>query len=89
MSAAAIDLASDPLTVALEGLDPSRSEYFESGAHHAVFRRLRNEAPVHYSKTGPTGPFWSVTRHEDIMEVDTNHHDFSSNRDIVDRRSVR
>src|SRR5690606_8762694 len=37
----------------------------------------------HYSKTGPSGPFWSVTRHEDIMAIDTNHEDFSSDRDIV------
>ncbi len=73
----------DPLTAPIAAVDPSLSAYFESGAHHAIFRRLRNEAPVHYSKTGPTGPFWSVTRHEDIMAVDTNHSDFSSDRDIV------
>jgi len=73
----------DPAAGAIEDLDPSLSENFQSGAHLAVFERLRREAPVHYSRTGPTGPFWSVTRHEDIMAVDTNHEDFSSNRDIV------
>jgi cytochrome P450 len=72
-----------PISMALEDLDPSRSEYFQTGAHHAIFRRLRNEAPVHYSKTGPSGPFWSVTRHDDIVAVDTNHHDFSSEGNIV------
>lgn len=73
----------DPLSAPIEDIDISRSEYFQSGAHHAIFRRLRAEAPVHYSKTGPSGPFWSVTRHEDIVAVDTNHADFSSKRDIV------
>ncbi|NWG72224.1 MAG: cytochrome P450 [Parvularculaceae bacterium] len=64
-------------------LDVSRGEYFQSGLHHALFKRLRAEDPVHYSKTGPSGPYWSVTRHEDIVAIDTNHEDFSSNRDIV------
>jgi cytochrome P450 len=69
--------------VPLEELDPSVGAYFEQGIHHEIFARLRREAPVHYSKTGPSGPFWSVTRHADIMAVDTNHKVFSSNRDVV------
>ena len=86
MSSSATDFspaAGDLAAIPLEDLDPSLSDYFQSGAHHAIFRRLRAEAPVHYSKTGPSGPFWSVTRHEDIVAIDTNHHDFSSKRDIV------
>jgi len=73
----------DPYSIPLEDIDVSQSDYFQTGAHHAIFKRLRKEAPVHYSKTGPTGPYWSVTRHEDIMAVDTNHEDFSSDKDIV------
>ena len=72
-----------PISMALDDLDPSRSDYFQTGAHHPIFRRLRDEAPVHYSRTGPSGPFWSVTRHEDIIAIDTNHVDFSSERNIV------
>ena len=67
----------------LDALDPSLGGYFEQGIHHEIFARLRKEAPVHYSKTGPSGPFWSVTRHADIMAVDTNHKVFSSNRDVL------
>jgi len=77
------DPVADPLTAPLDAIDPSRSDHFQTGAHHAIFRRLRAEAPVHYSKTGPTGPFWSVTRYEDIVAVDTNHQDFSSQGNIV------
>ncbi|MGD9799174.1 MAG: cytochrome P450 [Parvularculaceae bacterium] len=77
------DQAADIASMPLEDIDPSNSDYFQSGAHHAIFRRLRAEAPAHYSKTGPSGPFWSVTRHEDIMAVDTNHEDFSSDKNIV------
>ncbi len=83
MSALADSAPIDPYSIPLADIDVSRSDYFQTGAHHAFFRRLRKEAPVHYSKTGPSGPFWSVTRHEDIMAIDTNHEDFSSDRDIV------
>ncbi len=72
-----------PISAPISDLDPSRSDYFQTGAHHTIFKRLRDEAPVHYSKTGPTGPFWSVTRHEDIVAIDTNHADFSSEGNIV------
>src|ERR1700693_2294550 len=69
--------------VPLDALDPSLGVYFEQGIHHEIFARLRREAPVHYSKTGPSGPFGSVIRHADIMAVDMNHKVFSSNRDVV------
>ena len=42
------------------------------------FERLREEAPVHYCKDSEFGPYWSVTRYADIMEVDSNWQDFSS-----------
>ena len=67
----------------LESLDPSRAELFQSGAHHEWFRRLRKESPVHYTRESMFGPYWSITRFDDIVAVDTNHEVFSSNRDIV------
>ncbi len=73
----------DPWSLPLEGLDPSRAELFATGACHAYFRRLRQEDPVHYTADSPFGPYWSITRFNDIMAVDTNHAVFSSNRDIV------
>ncbi|MET0183538.1 MAG: cytochrome P450, partial [Caulobacterales bacterium] len=42
------------------------------------FERLRKEAPVHFQPEHPLGPYWSVTKFNDIMAVDTNHEDFSS-----------
>ena len=73
----------DPWSLPLESLDPSRAELFASGAHHAFFKRLRAEDPVHYTAESPFGPYWSITRFHDIVAVDTNHQAFSSNRDIV------
>ena len=36
----------------------------------AHFARLRREAPVHYCAVSRYGPFWSVTRYNDIMAVE-------------------
>ena len=45
-----------------------------------VFERLRKEDPVHYTAESEFGPYWSVTKFNDIMTVDTNHGVFSSSR---------
>ena len=42
------------------------------------FDRLRKEAPVHYCKDSMFGPYWSVTKYNDIMDIETNHAVFSS-----------
>ncbi|HET6971358.1 MAG TPA: cytochrome P450 [Phenylobacterium sp.] len=76
-------IGEDVWATPLAALDPSRADRFATGAHHEVFRRLRQEAPVHYTADSPFGPYWSVTRFHDIVAVDTDHQAFSSNRDIV------
>ena len=37
------------------------------------FERLRAEDPVHYCAESEFGPYWSITRYDDIMAVETNH----------------
>ena len=49
----------------------------QAGREEAYFRRLRDEAPLHYQDSA-FGPYWSVTRYADIMAVDTDHARFSS-----------
>ncbi len=73
----------DPWSVPLEALDVSDGAIFEHELHHEYFKRLRKEAPVHWSPTGPTGGYWSITKFHDIIEIDKNYQDFSSERDIV------
>ncbi len=51
---------------------------FQTNSHWPWFERLRREAPVHYCPQSEFGPYWSVTRYNDIMAVDTNHAVFSS-----------
>jgi cytochrome P450 len=62
----------------LEDLHPGDPDLFLNDAHWPYFERLRREAPVHWCKHGEFGPYWSVTRYQDIMSVDTNHQVFSS-----------
>ena len=72
--------AYDPLSVGedLSRIDVSDPMIFKNDAFRPIFARLRKEAPVHYCKESPFGPYWSITRFHDIMAVDKNHHDFSS-----------
>ena len=78
----------------LEEIDVSNPRLWPSQEMWAVFKRLRDEDPLHYCKSGwdsaarspddePVGPYWSVTRYEDIMAIDTDHHRFSSEPAIV------
>jgi len=42
------------------------------------FDRLRKEDPVHYTADSPAGPYWSLTRYEDVKAVDIDNERFSS-----------
>ena len=62
----------------LADIDPSDLDLFEKDTVGHYFERLRREAPVHRSHSPVFGDYWSVTRYQDIMAVDTNHKVFSS-----------
>jgi cytochrome P450 len=66
----------------LADLDPARTDRFQADTIWPVFKRLRAEDPVHFTAGGDFGPYWSLTRWDDIMAVDTNHLDFSSAKGI-------
>ena len=62
----------------LDNLDITDPELWLRNEMWGRFERLRNEDPVHYCPESAVGPYWSVTRYEDIMAVDTDHKRFSS-----------
>ncbi len=47
-----------------------------------LFAKLRAEDPVHYCEDSPYGPYWSITKYDDIVAVDTNHEAFSSKAEL-------
>src|SRR5262245_45682849 len=74
---------SDPATVPLDRIEIWRADRFENYTFWPFFARLRKEDPVHYTPESPYGPFWSVTKFDDIMYVDTHHDIFSSEGGIT------
>ncbi len=73
----------DPYSIPLDKIDVSDSELFETDTHWGYFERLRKEAPVHYCAESDFGPYWSVTKFDDIVQVDKHHELFSSAVSIV------
>ena len=64
----------------LSELDVSRPELFGEDRWMEHFARLRAEAPVHYHKDSANGPFWSISSHALIKQVDVDHKRFSSEK---------
>src|SRR5215468_457642 len=62
----------------LEEFHPGAPRLFQDDTLWPWFERLRKEEPVHYCTNAPIEPYWSVTKYNDIMHVDTSHGIFSS-----------
>src|SRR5580704_16384314 len=74
----AIAEVADAESIPLAEMNPARTDRFQADAIWPYFARLRREDPVHFTAESEFGPYWSITRWDDIMAVDTNHQDFSS-----------
>ena len=67
----------------LEQIDVSKGYLFEHDTVGCYFERLRRDDPVHLRRSKrSTAAYWSVTRYQDIMAVDTNHGVYSSDCDL-------
>src|ERR1700736_4954948 len=47
--------------------------YADEARLHQALALLRREAPVSWVEAPGFDPFWAVTRHADIMEIERNH----------------
>ena len=74
----AVDHAALAEAMPLDEFNVSDPKLFQQDVWQPYFSRLRREAPVHYCKESPLGPFWSVTKHKDIIALEVNHRSFSS-----------
>lgn len=63
----------DPATI-----HPADPRLFADEEILPLFARLREEEPVHHCAESPYGPYWSITRFDDIKRVDMDHEAFSS-----------
>ena len=73
-----VDHAALAETMPLDEIDVSNPALYQQDVWQPYFRRLRREAPVHYCWTSPVGPYWSVTKHKDIIALEVDHRRFSS-----------
>ncbi len=60
------------------GIDIAESSWWLDNSFAQVFERLRAEDPVHLTTNSAFGTYWSVTRHEDIVHVESLPDIFSS-----------
>jgi len=86
MDIAAVGKAQDARAKAfatpLDQYDVADPELFRNDTLWPWFERLRHEDPVHLCRESRFGPYWSVTKHHDIISVDSNHRVFSSDSEI-------
>ena len=73
----------DPYSVPIEDINVIDGRLFQQDIHGEHFRRLREEDPVHFNELPGIGRYWSITKFEDIMYVDTHHELFSSAHGIA------
>lgn len=72
-------------SVPLQDINLLDLDLWRNDAFWPYFERLRQEDPVHFHPSGHhrDGPFWSVTKFDDIVAVDTDHKTFSSQGSIT------
>lgn len=71
-------LRKDVSGLPLDAIDVSDPALYQQDCFYDLFARLRREDPVHRCAESPYGPYWSVTRYDDIMKVELEHENYSS-----------
>ena len=66
----------------LEEFQVADIEHFVTDTHWPWFERLRAEDPVHWCPQSEFGPYWSITKHRDIVAVDGDSGVFSSSSEL-------
>lgn len=72
MNATATPLSPQSKNAQINDQDLVNPEIFKEDRWQPLFKQLRDHDPLHWTRKSPWGPFWSVTRYEDIMYVDSH-----------------
>ena len=59
-------------------IDVSDPRLYQDDTWRPLFAELRRDDPVHYCEASRFGPYWSVTRYDDIFAVELDHENYSS-----------
>ncbi len=63
-------------------IDVSDPRLYQDDSWRPLFEQLRRDDPVHYCEASPFGPYWSVTRYDDIFAVELDHANYSSSSEF-------
>ena len=67
---------------ALASIDVGDPRLYQDDSWRPWFEQLRRDDPVHYCEASPFGPYWSVTRYDDIFAVELDHENYSSSSEL-------
>ncbi len=70
-------------SIPIEEIEVADDELFRTDTFWPYFERLRKEDPVHHSVHPEHGPYWSIVKYNDIVAIDSNHQEFSSEGSIT------
>ena len=73
-----VDASLDPFSIPLAQLNVANPQLFKEDLIWPYFKRLREEAPVHFCPDSQYGAYWSISRFDDILAIDADHKRFSS-----------
>jgi len=62
----------------LTSIDVSDPQLYQDDSWRPPFAQLRRDDPVHYCEASSYGPYWSVTRYDDIQAVELDYQTYSS-----------
>jgi cytochrome P450 len=63
-------------------IDVSDPKLYQDDTWRPLFAQLRRDDPVHYCAASPFGPYWSITRYDDISAIELDHENFSSSSEL-------
>ncbi|MDB5681412.1 MAG: cytochrome [Sphingomonas bacterium] len=76
-------MIADAETIPLADIDVSDPELHRRDTALDYLKRLRREDPVHYCANSAFGPYWSLTKFNDIMNTELNYKAFTSEGTVV------
>jgi len=75
-------VGASPAVVGDRWVDLTDPDVYRAGVPHATFQRLRDDDPISWWEEHDGSGFWSVTRYQDIIDVNRDFKTFTSRQGI-------
>ncbi len=73
----------DASELSIDEINPLNAHLFVENRWHSHFARLRAEDPVHFNEIPSAGRYWSITKYDDVRQVDGDWKTYSSAEGIT------